>query len=623
MKGTVDNAVDAPAVLIAARYRLVRRVGSGGMGVVWEAWDERLHRTVAVKQLHAQIGLSDAEAHLANERAMREARITARLDHPNAVPVFDVVEHDGQPCLIMQFLPSEPLSIVLRERHRLPYAEVARIGAQVASALAAAHRLGIVHRDVKPGNVLIARDGTARISDFGISHALGDVTLTSTGMVHGTPAYLAPEVARGADSAFSSDVFGLGATLYAAVEGAPPFGVSQNSIALLYKVASGDFDPPSADGPLTPLLTRMLAADPEDRPTMGEVSRTLDGLTQAPIVAAPVEPPSTRVLPPIPATTPWVTRSAAEPAESAEPAKPAEPVVESPVPERAVPPAPETAVGPADSAVPPSATLAFSTFPLSDLPTTAAATPTPSDDPAGSASPPTPPDRPAWATAASAPRPPEGDRPRRRLVLALVILVLVVGLVLLLVNVIPTLRQGQLATPLPSGGSSASSSPSVSSASPSPKATTASPSPSRSATSSSPSPSASTATPKPTPAPTTASKSTPPTTSPNKPTAAQLQAALTSYYALVPQNTDAGWARLTSRYQNRRAGTRQSYQRFWDAMASVSISGATGIPPRKAEATITYRMKNGKVSTERTSFRLKEENGVLKIDDSRVLSSSG
>ena len=147
------------------------------MGVVWEAWDDRLHRAVAVKQLHAQHGLSDADAELATLRAMREARITARLDHPNAVPVFDVVEHEGRPCLIMQFLPSSPLSAVLKERTTLPTLESARIVSQVASALAAAHQVGIVHRDVKPGNILIAEDGTARISDFGISHALGDATL--------------------------------------------------------------------------------------------------------------------------------------------------------------------------------------------------------------------------------------------------------------------------------------------------------------------------------------------------------------------------------------------------------------------------------------------------------------
>jgi len=243
------------------------------MSLVWEARDERLDRTVAVKQLHPQPHLSEAEAELANRRAMREARITARLIHPHAVLMFDVVEHQGQPCLILQFLPCEPLAALIQRLKVLTPEETARIGAQVASALRAAHHLGIVHRDVKPGNVLIADDGTARISDFGISHALGDVTLTATGLVHGTPAFLAPEVARGGESGFASDVYGLGATLYAAVEGAPPFGTGQNPIGLLRKVASGHFDPPRRSGQLTPLLLGMLSADPEDRPSMGEVTQ--------------------------------------------------------------------------------------------------------------------------------------------------------------------------------------------------------------------------------------------------------------------------------------------------------------------------------------------------------------
>ena len=219
--------VEERPTVIAGRYRLMNRIGSGGMGHVWLAWDERLNRAVAVKQLHSPVGLPEAEARVAHDRAMREARITARLHHPNAVPVFDVVDHEGQPCLVMQYLPSRSLQAVLTERGPLPAREVARIGSELAAALAAAHRADIVHRDVKPGNVLVADDGTARITDFGISHALGDASLTSTGMVTGTPAYLAPEVARGTSSSAASDVFSLGATLYAAVEGPPPFGTGR------------------------------------------------------------------------------------------------------------------------------------------------------------------------------------------------------------------------------------------------------------------------------------------------------------------------------------------------------------------------------------------------------------
>jgi serine/threonine protein kinase len=271
-------AVTAADTLIAGRYRLVRQLAAGGMGTVWLAQDERLERPVALKLLHPQPGLSRAEAELVSKRALREARLTARLHHPNAVPVYDVVEHDGQPCLIMQYLPSRSLQAILEQRGTLPPAEVARIGAQVAAALAAAHQAGIVHRDVKPGNVLIAEDGTVKLTDFGVSHALGDASLTSTGMVTGTPAYLAPEVARGVPSSFASDVHSLGATLYAAAEGAPPYGSGQNPMATLHRVASGRPNPPSRGGPLNPLLGRMLATDPAQRPAMPEVADTLRAL---------------------------------------------------------------------------------------------------------------------------------------------------------------------------------------------------------------------------------------------------------------------------------------------------------------------------------------------------------
>ncbi len=267
-----------PDTAIGGRYRLVAPIARGGMGTVWEAWDEKLHRRVAVKQLHPQPGLGPDEARMAGERAMREARITARLHHPHAVPVYDVVDHDGQPCLVMQYLEARSLQELLTERGPLSIAQVARIGREVASALDAAHRAGIVHRDVKPGNVLIDAEGSAKLTDFGISHALGDATLTSTGMVTGTPAYLAPEVARGAQSSAASDVFSLGSTLYTAIEGSSPFGSGDNAMATLHRAASGQLDPPQRSGPLTPILYRMLAVDPARRPSMREVARTLAGV---------------------------------------------------------------------------------------------------------------------------------------------------------------------------------------------------------------------------------------------------------------------------------------------------------------------------------------------------------
>ena len=272
--------MSTPSTLVADRYRLVKMLGAGGMGIVWHAWDERLQRPVALKMLRTQPELTERERELATDRAMREARITAGLHHPHAVTVFDVIEHEGQPCIVMQLIESTPLSDLLREHGTLTSSEAARIGAQVSSALAAAHKMRIVHRDVKPGNILITEDGSAMISDFGISHALGDATITATGMIHGTPAYLAPEVARGLPTSFASDVFSLGSTLYAALEGEPPFGSDRNAIALLHKVARGGYPPPKHAGPLAPLLRTMLSAQPKRRPTMASVAQSLSWLDE-------------------------------------------------------------------------------------------------------------------------------------------------------------------------------------------------------------------------------------------------------------------------------------------------------------------------------------------------------
>ncbi len=281
--------------LIADRYRVVAQIGSGSMGVVWRAEDELLRRDVAVKELLLQPGISPEQAEEAKRRAAREGRITARLHHPNAVSVYDVAEHDGRPCLIMEYVPSVSLADRMAERTSLPPADVADIGRQVAAALAAAHDAGIVHRDVKPANVLLTEDGTAKLTDFGISRAAGDGTVTATGVLAGTPAYLAPEVVKGQDADSRSDVFSLGATLYAAVEGTPPFGLSENPIALLHKIATEEFTPPKQAGPLTPALNWMLSPDPADRPTMGQ--------TQAALILATDTIPGPRPAPgPVPST---------------------------------------------------------------------------------------------------------------------------------------------------------------------------------------------------------------------------------------------------------------------------------------------------------------------------------
>jgi len=266
--------------VVGGRYRLDRRIGSGAMGVVWQAYDERLRRAVAVKQLRLEPGLDPAEADEARQRAMREGRIAARLHHPNAVSVFDVVDEDDAPWLVMEYVPSRSLAAEMSHRKTLPPEEVGRIGAQVAHALVAAHAAGIVHRDIKPANVLLGDDGIVKITDFGISRAQGDVSVTKTGLIAGTPAYLAPEVAYGRDPEAPSDVFSLGSTLYAAVEGQPPFGLSENTLSLLHAVAAGRITPPRRAGVLTDVLVHLLNADPDVRPTAATAAYWLDAVAR-------------------------------------------------------------------------------------------------------------------------------------------------------------------------------------------------------------------------------------------------------------------------------------------------------------------------------------------------------
>ena len=568
--------------LIAGRYRLVERIAAGGMGIVWQAWDELLQRPVAFKQLRPQPGLSEAEAELISQRAMREARITARLHHPHAVPVYDVVEYEGQPCLIMQYLPSTSLQTIVNEHGPLPPTEAARIGSEIASALAVAHASGIVHRDVKPGNVLIAEDGSAKITDFGISHALGDTTLTSTGMVTGTPAYLAPEVARGVESSFASDVFSLGATLYAATEGTPPFGTDQNPMAVLHKVASGQVNPPRRSGPLTPLLERMLAADPASRPPMIDVAHTLSALHSdtaavTAVATLPLSSPPPRKPPPLRPQDQAAVKSA-----------PAEPAAVAPIP-----PAPPHDAGQAagtteriQPAGPPlSQTAGTTAFPFAGRPM----------------------DRPP------AGRPPADDaRPERRrsagplalfAAAALLIGAIILGIVLL--NGRGNSGNGPSTT---SSSTRSSSRPGSTAASTTAPRTTSRASTSAPATTSAPV--STTASP-----PSTSASVSPSSGSGGGPaTASQLAAAVRDYYGLLPDNTDAAWSRLTAQFQSTRAGGRQAYDNYWGSIREVSVSNVKGTPPGTVEATVNYVYKNGQRVSERNTFGLVSEGGTLKIN---------
>jgi serine/threonine protein kinase len=291
--------------LVAGRYRLMHRIGTGAMGIVWHAHDERLNRIVAIKQVLLQSGLSQDEIEEALERCQREGRIAAKLHHPNAVTVFDVVDEDDAPWLVMEYVPSQSLAAAMKERGALPPLEVAAIGAQIAAALAAAHAAGIVHRDIKPGNILLADNGAVKITDFGISRASDDVQVTKTGLIAGTPAYLAPEVAYGKEPTPPTDVFSLGSTLYAAVEGEPPFGLSENTLGLLHAVAAGKINPPRYAGPLAPVLISLLATEAEDRPTAAHARDMLAAVARGenpdvpdamPLFAGPPTDPRTRAL---------------------------------------------------------------------------------------------------------------------------------------------------------------------------------------------------------------------------------------------------------------------------------------------------------------------------------------
>ncbi|MCE7001337.1 serine/threonine protein kinase [Kibdelosporangium philippinense] len=311
------------------------------MGIVWQARDERLDRTVAIKQLLMRAGLSESQTADARRRAMREGRIAARLQHRNAIALFDVAEHDGDPCLIMEYLPSLSLSGLLAERGTLSPEETAQIGVQVATGLTAAHAAGIVHRDVKPGNILIDDTGTVKITDFGISRSTDDGTMTqsSVGMLAGTPAYLAPEVARGQDPTRASDVFSLGATLYHAIEGQPPYGFKDNPLAQLYAVAMGKVPEPKQAGAMSKTLMQLLSLDPADRPTMPELVGTLGEIAGGATVVVPkIAQPPKQQAPPPPAQATLIA-PAAPVAVQAPPKPPPQQPVTPPTPPPPPPPA--------------------------------------------------------------------------------------------------------------------------------------------------------------------------------------------------------------------------------------------------------------------------------------------
>lgn len=261
-------------LLLAGRYRLGESIGSGGMGKVWRAHDEVLHRVVAIKELTAGRYASEADRIVLHARTQKEARAAARISHPGVVTVHDVLDHDDRPWIVMQYVDGPSLADAAKESGRMPAAEAARVGLQVLRALGAAHAAGVLHRDVKPANVLLNRDGRVLITDFGIAAIEGDSTITRTGEIVGSIDYLAPERVRGADPGPASDLWSLGATLYAAVEGESPFRRS-SPLSTMQAVVSEEPRHPGSAGPLAHVIMALLTKDPATRPSAAEAERML------------------------------------------------------------------------------------------------------------------------------------------------------------------------------------------------------------------------------------------------------------------------------------------------------------------------------------------------------------
>ncbi|MDG4760087.1 serine/threonine protein kinase [Micromonospora sp. WMMD710] len=326
--------------LVADRYRLLSPLGQGGMGRVWKARDEVLHRDVAIKELVPPPGLTDEERREMRERSLREARAIARLNHANVVRIFDVLRTDGDPWIVMEYVASKSLQDTLAEDGPVPVARAVEIGLGVLGALNAAHKAGVMHRDVKPGNVLLGDDGRVVLTDFGLATIPGDPNVTRTGMVLGSPAYISPERARDGTAGPEADLWSLGATLYAAVEGKSPYA-RPSAIGTLAALATEPIPPPKNAGPLKAVLNGLLRKDPNERITAevaerllrragGKRSRgisLLDGVRRPgpngpreprlPVVPAPrpaEEVTDRPVSPPAPRTPPPVAAAAAGPA---------------------------------------------------------------------------------------------------------------------------------------------------------------------------------------------------------------------------------------------------------------------------------------------------------------------
>ncbi|MFC3999656.1 serine/threonine-protein kinase [Nocardiopsis sediminis] len=260
--------------VLKGRYQLLDEIARGGVGTVWRATDLVLDREVAVKELRLPTDLSRAERESLLQRTTREARVAARLTHPGVVTVLDVVDEDGRPWIVMELVVARTLAEITQVAGQLPYQRVAEIGLQLIDALKAAHDEGIVHRDVKPDNVMISEGGRVVLTDFGLAAWTGESALTTSGRIIGSPSYIPPERAKAGPVGPESDLWALGATLYAAVEGHPPYD-RKGYIRILKGVDLEE--PPVAEnaGPLAPVLAGLLHVKPEDRLTAENATKML------------------------------------------------------------------------------------------------------------------------------------------------------------------------------------------------------------------------------------------------------------------------------------------------------------------------------------------------------------
>jgi eukaryotic-like serine/threonine-protein kinase len=295
-------ATPEPERLIAGRYQLRVVIGRGGMGAVWRAHDGLLSRDVAVKEIIWPPQMDPEERETARRRAVREAQLAARLRHPNVVSVYDIVEEDDRTCIVMELVPYRSLRDVVAEDGRLSPAHAARVGLGVLAALQAAHAAGVIHRDVKPANILLGPDDRVVLTDFGIAKAADSPALTISGMLIGSPSFLAPERARGESSDAAADLWALGASLYAAVEGRPPFD-RVGVLASLTAVVTDEPDVPSQAGPLWPVISGLLRKDPATRLTAAEAEPLLHRIAsqdQAHLAAAPARAAGEDLYGPVP-----------------------------------------------------------------------------------------------------------------------------------------------------------------------------------------------------------------------------------------------------------------------------------------------------------------------------------